>query len=385
MIGDYLELYTYEYLLSQSLARISDAYDKRQGAIMWDAVAPHDYMLALFYLQLRKVYKDTFVDTATGEYLDLRVKEQGMKRYLATYALKRADFLDEQGNPMVIPIGTRFTTVSSTQPINYVVEAPHYENDNIVAGAYELRCEQSGTIGNNYVGELLNITFILGVAEATMSTLLIPAQDIETDEQLRIRYYLRLSQKPFGGNVAQYDEEVRALEGVGEIQVYPVWNGGGTVKLSIVDAEYNPISTEFAQTLENIIDPENSDGVKGTGLGMAPIGHIVTVVTPEAVAVNISARITLKSGYTLGQVQQPIIDAIDLYIEELKRDWGLSNELNEYYLSVYLARITMAIISVTGVANATDITINGVSNDLVFVEDATNQQIPTLGNVVITE
>lgn len=385
MIGDYLEIYTYEYLLSKALARISDAYDKRQGAIMWDAVAPHDYQLAEFYMQLREVYKNTFADSAEGDYLDLRVKEQGMTRYAATYALKKGEFYDEEDNPMTIPLGTRFTTVSSNKPVNYYVESEYLQDGVAVPGTYTLRCELAGTEGNDYIGELINITFISGISRAEMSTLLEPARDTETDEELRIRYYLRLKQKPFGGNIAQYDEEVKALPGVGELQVYPVWNGGGTVKLSIIDAEYNPISAEYIETLDKLIDPENAQGDKGTGLGMAPIGHKVTVTTPDTLSINISARVTLTSGYSIGQVEQPIKDAIEEYLLQLRKEWGLADELNNYSLAIYIARINMVILSVSGVANVTDITINENAQDLTLIQNATTQQLPVLGEVSITE
>ena len=218
-----------------------------------------------------------------------------------------------------------------------------------------------------------------------MSTLLEPARDTETDEELRIRYYLRLKQKPFGGNIAQYDEEVKALPGVGELQVYPVWNGGGTVKLSIIDAEYNPISAEYIETLDKLIDPENAQGDKGTGLGMAPIGHKVTVTTPNTLSINISARVTLTSGYSIGQVEQPIKDAIEEYLLQLRKEWGLADELNNYSLAIYIARINMVILSVAGVANVTDITINGNAQDLTLIQNATTQQLPVLGEVSITE
>lgn len=385
MIGDYLELYTYEYLLSKALARVSNSYDKREGAIMWDALAPHDYQLAEFYIQLRNIYKNTFADTATGEYLDLRVKEQGIERYPATYALKRGDFKDKDGNAMIIPIGARFTTVSAVEPINYFIEAPYVDNNgNTIAGAYTMRCERLGTIGNNYIGELINITFINGIAEATLSTLLEPAQDIETDEELRIRYYLRLRQKPFGGNIAQYDEEVKAIEGVGELQVYPVWNGGGTVKLSVIDSQYNPISAEFAQALEHKIDPENADGEKGTGLGMAPIGHKVTVVSPTPVTINVSATLVLSAGYSLGQVQEPVKKAIEAYLLQIRKDWGMGDELNNYYSYVYVSRLILAIMTVQGVANATNVKLNGSTNDITLQENAMVQQIPIMGTVTLT-
>lgn len=386
MIGDYLQEFTYEYLLSKSLVRISDDYDKRQGAIMWDAIAPHAYQLAEFYLQLKEVYRNTYADSATGEYLDLRVKEQGMARYKATYALKRADFADEAGSPIAVPVGTRFTTVSASVPVNYYVESVYTDEDGeTVSGAYALRCELAGTTGNDYTGELINITFISGIATATMSTLLEPAQNQETDDELRTRYYLRLSQKPFGGNIAQYDEEIRALDGVGEVQVYPVWNGGGTVKLSVVDAEYNPISTEFIANLEKLIDPENANGDKGTGLGMAPIGHVVTVTTPTEVTINVKATIALTGSVTLGQVQSSVQEAIQYYFDELRANWGIADELNNYHVTVYVARIIANILRVSGVANVTNVTLNDSTNDMELLETAQSQQLPKLGTVTLTQ
>ena len=35
-----------------------------------------------------------------------------------------------------------------------------------------------------------------------------------------------LRERPFGGNVADYKRVVRAIDGVGDLQVYPTWNGG---------------------------------------------------------------------------------------------------------------------------------------------------------------
>lgn len=385
MIGDYLEVNTYEYLLSQALAKVSDSYDKRQGSIMWDTLAPHDYQLAEFYLQLREIYKNTFADSAEGEYLDLRVREQGMERYQATYALKKGEFFDAEDNPMTIPIGTRFSTVSSSNPINYYVESEYLNDGQKVPGTYALRCELAGTEGNDYIGELVNITFINGIATATLSTLLEPARDIETDEELRIRYFLRLNHKSFGGNITQYDEEIRAIDGVGEVQIYPVWNGGGTVKLSIIDAEYNTVEPEFIETVQDLVDPENAQGEKGTGLGIAPIGHKVTVTTPTEVKINVSAAVTLSSGYMLGQVQEPIQQGISDYLLQLRKNWGLADDLNNYSLAVYVARITMVILNIQGVANVTNVKINNSAQDLTLTQNATTQQLPVLGEVSITE
>lgn len=385
MIGDRLEQYTYKYLMSWALSFVDDSLDKREGSIIYDALAPFCQVLAGFFMELRGFYQDTFAVTATGEALDNRAAEQGITRYPATCAIKLGYFADGEGTPMAVPMGARFSTVSETSPINYTVVDYYYgDNGLYVPGYYQLRCEKPGTVGNQYSGNLVNITFIQGMATAELTTLLHPARDEETDEELRTRYFAALNQKAFGGNIADYREKVMALDGVSAVQVYPTWNGGGTVKISIVDPEYNPVSEEYIAEVQELIDPENSQGETGDGLGIAPIGHQVTVVTPEEVDVAVSATLVLRPGYAVGQVQGPIQTALEKYIEELRKGWAQSNDMNEYSMSMFIARVTSAIINVPGVANVTGVTLNGEAEDITFQENAQTQQLPSLGEVTVS-
>lgn len=386
MAGEYLEKYTYEYLLSQALAQVPDTLDKREGSIIYDAVAPACYELAEMYMQLRQIVQQTYVSTANGEYLDLRVQEQGLERYAATYAVKKAAFANASGNPVSIPIGSRFSTIADADSINYEVTAEYKDEDgNVVLGAYQLTCETLGTSGNTYAGSLLPITYISGLATAIMSAIIIPARDEETDEELLVRYLAKANKKSFGGNIAQYDEMLKSIDGVGEVQVYPVWNGGGTVKVSVIDAEYNPITADFINALQQEVDPENAEGQQGTGLGRAPIGHKVTVVSPAAVTINVTAKIALKPGYTLISVQTPIETAIDEYLLEIRQQWGLSDEMNNYSSAVYLARVTAAMLLVPGVLNVTNTQLNGSAADIILTENAATQELPLLGTVILSE
>lgn len=383
MIGDNLEIYTYDYLLNLALNYVPDDLDKREGAIIYDALAPSMMVVTLLFMEQRNYYLRTYADTAYGEFLDLRVKEQGLTRYPATYAIKKGYFADTSGAPMDVNIGARFSTVSDTNPINYAITSPYLLDGVHVPGTYELTCEVPGTIGNEYSGNLVNITFIQGMATATMSDLLVPARDTETDEELRERYFDTLDQKAFGGNIADYRNKLKEINGVGEVQIYPVWNGGGTVKISVIDPSYNPITPEFIQRLEQEIDPENVEGDKGTGLGIAPIGHNVTITTPDSLTVDVEATITLAQGYSIGQVEQPIKDALEGYMLNLRRQWADADSYNVYSLSVYLSRVISEIVAVPGVANATGVTINGDTADIVLEQNGQTQQIPILGTVTL--
>lgn len=383
MIGDNLQQYTFEYLMGLALSYVPDDRDKRQGSVIYDALAPFCQVLAASAIQLRSFYTQTYAVTATGEDLDNRVAEQGITRYAATYAVRKISVADEDGNPISLPMGARFSTVSNTRPINYAVTAQYTEDGVAVPGSYEATCEDTGVVGNEYFGNLINITFVQGIASATMTSTLVPARDQETDEELRERYFDTLNQKAFGGNVADYRAKVMELAGVGAVQIYPVWNGGGTVKLSIVDPAYGPCSPEFVASIQKEIDPENALGETGTGIGIAPIGHKVTVVTPDEVSINVTANIVLSANYTLGQVDTLIEEALSSYIQSLRQSWADATDLNEYSCDVFVSRVSAAIISVPGVANVTGVTLNGAAQDISLTQSGAVQQLPKMGEVVL--
>lgn len=385
MSGDFLEKYTYEYLMELALSYVSDDKDKREGSVVYDCLAPFCQLLAAGAMLLRNFYTQTYAPTATGEDLDNRVLEQGVIRYPATQAIKKITLADANGNPVVAPIGSRFSTMSDTNPINYSITSEYEEDGVVVPGSYEATCEEYGAVGNEYYGNLINITFIQGLASATMSAILTPARNEETDDELRERYFQTVNQKAFGGNIADYKANVLNIPGggVGAVQVYPTWNGGGTVKLSIVDPSYNPCSQEFISSVQQIVDPENAQGVKGTGLGIAPIGHNVTIVTPDEVTIDISANITLQNGYNIGQIEPSVVTALADYIQSLKESWADANDLNVYTCDIFVARVTATIVGVTGIANVTEVKLNGESKDIMLIQSGELQQLPKLGEVTL--
>lgn len=383
MIGDNLQQYTFEYLMGLALSYVPDDRDKRQGSVIYDALAPFCQVLAASAIQLKNFYTQTYAVTATGEDLDNRVAEQGIARYAATYAVRKISVADADGNPVAIPVGARFSTVSNTRPVNYTVTAQYSEDGVSVPGTYEATCEELGVIGNEYYGNLINITFIQGLASAVMSSTLVPARDQETDEELRERYFDTLNQKAFGGNIADYRAKVMDIAGVGAVQIYPVWNGGGTVKLSIVDPTYGPCSPEFIASVQEAIDPENAQGEQGTGLGIAPIGHKVTVVTPDEVTISVDADVVLDTNYTLGHVEEPVREAVSSYIQSLRQDWAEATDLNEYSCNVFVSRVSAAIVAVTGVANVLNVTLNGAAKDISLPQNGAVQQLPKMGEVVL--
>jgi hypothetical protein len=121
----------------------------------------------------------------------------------------------------------------------------------------------------------------------------------------------------------------------------------------------------------------------GQGLGIAPIGHKVTVATATEVLIDISAEITVSGGYPPGGVAGDVEAAIGGYIADVRKGWGQPDRLNRHYQDLFISRISLAAMSVPGVGNIQSIKINNVAADMSLVENADRQELPVLGEVNI--
>lgn len=363
----------YRSILAYMLSQISDEYDKRDTSPIPTAVSPAAYVFEGFFISLNMVQRQAFFQTATGESLDLLAPLASVSRKQATAAIRKGEF------DTAIPIGTRFSTINGSDSINFVVISA------LGAGhAYRLQAETPGSIGNVYSGPILPIDTIQGLSSARLSNILIPGDDTETDDELRARILAALNSRAFGGNVAQYVEEIEKLDGVGAVQVYPTWKGGGTVLCSVLGADWLPASADLVQTIQNAIDPVPNSG---KGLGLAPIGAKVTISAPEKLDVSVSAAVELSPGYALETVQNSVSAALDSYLLSIRKGWAVNTSQTglAYSASVYLARVSAAIIMAEGIVNVTDVQLNGEPTDLFLTETGALQQIPVTGTVTLHE
>lgn len=385
VLSEYLQKYTYEYILTEALSKVPDNVDKREGSIIRDALSPCCYEAAKHILYLADIIEQTYIETANGLWLDGRVIEGGITRDPATYAKKLGVFKTQLNEPCQISIGQSFSTAGDTI-LNYTaVQVYANEDGDVVPGSYIMQCNTVGSVGNSYIGRIVPNDYIEKLASAEITTLLYPGEEEESDDSLRERFLANLMKTAFGGNIAQYRQWAKEIPGIGGVQVYPVWAGGGTVKLSIIDTDYNSCSSEFCQTILEKFDPENSGGETGLGLGIAPIGHKVTVSTPLPRTINVSGKITLLPGYKLETLLPQIKLALEEYLLSLRQAWENSDDENNYSVIVYLGRINFAILNVKGVSSAYELQLNGTDTDIRLTETSSLQEIPVLGTVSLDE
>jgi uncharacterized phage protein gp47/JayE len=152
------------------------------------------------------------------------------------------------------------------------------------------------------------------------------------------------------------------------------------VKVCVIGADFSLASPTLVDEVQTALDPEQNQGI---GLGLAPVGHIVTVATPDPVPVNVQANLTLRPGVTLGQVETEIKQAFSAYLLECRKLFGASTSTNAYAVNVYRARVSTAMMQTDGVVNVTDVLLNGADADLFLAQTALVQQLPVDGTVTL--
>lgn len=332
---------TFDSIMQRMLDAVPDTIDKREGSVVYDALAPAAIELQNLYIELDVVLNQTFVDTATGEYLERRCAERGITKKDASSVIVQGVF-----TPSGVDVDEkRFRCGDYT----YVSDA-----------AGKLTCETAGTAPNGNMGDLIPIDYIEGLETAKISEILILGEDREDDEALRAKFFLTIAEPAFGGNPADYKEKTKAIEGVSACKVTPVWNGGGTVLLTILGANYTVPTGTLVSKVQTEIN------------GIAPIGHVVTTKGAVATTINIVSKITYENGWSWESSGGYIEQAIDNYFAELAATWDENENL-----IVRVSQLESRILSCAGVLDIQDTTINGVSNYLQLDTD----KIPARGSV----
>lgn len=182
----------------------------------------------------------------------------------------------------------------------------------------------------------------------------------ESDEQLRIRHRNKIIMPAQDGNAAQYRDWADNYDGVGAAKVFPLWQGGNTVKVAITNAVYQVAEPELVSAFQTFLDP----GSQGLGNGVAPIGIKVTVTGGIQKDINITGNIVLADGYDL---PEGVADAVSSYLASLTY---VKN-------NVSYMRVAVAILDCPSIADLSNLTINGSNVDIALIGD----EIPLLNSI----
>lgn len=329
---------TYEEILQRVLSRVSDNFDKREGSIIYDAIAPACAELAQLYIMLDYSVNSTFADTAQREYLVRRANERGVFVKPATFATAIAVFNID------VPIGTRFSSTN----FNWVV------TEKIASMRFSLQCETAGSAANAEFGSLIPIEYISGLGSAEIEKIEAYGEDEEDTEVLRKRYFESFENQAFGGNKQDYYNKITAIQGVGGCKVFRGTNKQGQIKgayvlAMITNSNYAAPDSTLVSKIQQIIDPRQDQN----GDGLAPIGHICNIEAVRDKVIDIEANITYDTGFSFEALKSKIEKTIDEYFLELNKMWD-----KETSLTVRISAVESRILAVEGIKDIADTTLN---------------------------
>lgn len=335
---------TFQVILQRLLDRVPDTMDKREGSILYDALAPAAFELQLIYIDLDTFLKEVFTDTASREYLIRRAWERNVTPHEANAAVWKGSF---EPKALEIPIGARF----NSDDLNFAVRG------RLGDGLYELVCETPGSVGNDCIGQIIPIEYISGLQKAELTELLEPGTDEEDTEVLRERYLTILRKPSTSGNIYDYYNWAMSCDGVGAAKIFPLANGPGTVKVVIADENKSEATPGLCRQVKDFIEEQR------------PIGATVTVTSAVELPINVMGSVKLHSGLNLGEVQTAFQDALAQFLHD-----------SAFELSyVGLARVGNILLETAGVEDYADLTLNGQAHNVAL----TDEQIATVGTVTL--
>jgi len=395
--------------------------DRRVGSIIYDSLAPVSAELWNTEIGMQIREEQAKLTRATGSNLDNKWgADNSLPRQPATRAIRIAHTFNREGVMMDFPVGIRFFEPDTTETIRYELLSTN-------GGRALLRATEPGARGNTYVGVVIPTQATNNLGRCEIIGTEIPGRDVELDNRYRQRLINHLARPMFGGNIWQYrkwfEESPPDVEvwGVGDTIIYPAWLGGSTSKVIVVDSGYNPITQDFLDHLQSIFDPffETPSGSIVHGLGNGhyekglPIGHELTLATPNEDTIDITVEVVLRPNISIGQLQSIAETRIAEHIGDVRRDYVIEwedavlrgdaitlddtiyTETNyvigiHHSIGIFKASISAALIDTRLVANVLTVTITGenpqfvtANGDYVMLQDKHTHIIPKLGSVTL--
>jgi len=362
------------------LKNISDDYEKSTGYPTADITKAFAIEESKIYEILGEVIGMIDVDNLFDYELEKYVyQRKGISRLTGDYAKTQ---LTVNGNGIVVagdkfqtPSGIQFACIDSSVTINGT-------------GLVNIQCLQVGIMGMVGANSITQMPVTLqGITSCTNLQATTDGYEPETDAHLRQRYYEALRMPPTSGNKYHYLKWAKEVNGVGNAEVYPLWNGENTVKVVIIDVNSQPASLDLVDEVQEHIDPKgtydestNTWSTWGTGSGEAPIGAYCTVESAASKAITVKVKIEKSnSSYTDENIASNIIENITSYFKEI----ALNKEMN--YVSY--AKIGHLIFASEGVADydSNSLTVNDTTSNIILSYDKNLTEIPIVSQVVLLQ
>ena len=352
----------FDEALERMKAGLAEPGAKQEGTFSIFNLRAVAQEMALLRNEMEILQNNWSLDTATGAYLDARAKDYGLMRKSAAYAWGTYSVKGTKG--ATVASGTKLTAtaygVTFVTVGDVVLDSEGKGSGKVMASAY-------GSSGNLPAGTVLEpVASMPGFSDWALSEASTGGADRESDTDFRARIYQKIRYPQTSGNVYHYMQWASEVSGVGKVKVFPLWDGPGTVKVSILDASGSPASSDLIQAVQDYIDPE-----PGRGSGQAPIGAVVTVSTATAKAISVSATVKLGTKGGLESVKAAFAKRLTDYFADKAYD-GTTESISP-------ALVGRELLEVDGVVDYAGLTLDGGTDAVAIGEE----EIPAVGTVTL--
>ncbi|HGM1134979.1 baseplate J/gp47 family protein [Clostridioides difficile] len=340
-----------------------------EGDFIYDATRPTAEQIAeLKQLGLQNNLKIAFPQTSYGEYLEWLGECKGVFKNQPTKSVGMITFTGVQGT--IITKGTIVTTVATDEKQSIEFELLETktigENETVDIKA---ECKESGTIGNVSKDSISVLLGSISGIKAVTNKDFKGGTDIEDEEHFRERVLVAEQEDKLSGASSDYIRWAKEVDGVGYAYVVPEWNGAGTVKVLILDKNRKAATQELIDKVQEYIYPLNvSEGENRDG--KAPIGALVTVVTPDTLLINVKASFIFSNGFSEETVLNNLKSKIDKYLDKI--DLGGTVSYNAIQAIVGSMMLTDE-----GIEDFSNLTINDVKENIKLQD-----QVVGIGEIV---
>lgn len=330
------------------------------GSLAFNAVVKTASELEDVYTDLETQEDNALPDTMDLVHLIRFAAERGTTYKYATNAIVKAVFLQEMS------IGDRLSCEDYIYTITEPVEGE--------ALTYLMECEEDGTGPNTITGQLEPVDYIDGYNGGQIVEVSVPGTDDEDEEVFRARVIGSYTSLAFGGNKADFRQYIDSLSGIGGCKVKRRDPNSEYINIYIIDSSFGAASSSLVAIVQDLVDPTQS---QGEGDGKAAVNQKVIIQSAGEVTINVSATLTLDTGYDIEEIAPQVPEKIEAYLLDMRKKWE-SNEQTEDV--VRIARVEAAILTIEGVLDVTDMLLNGAASNVGI--SWTN--IPSLGTVTVS-
>ena len=358
---------TTEQIKKEALAEISPVLGISTMAGSYaDAVAgPLAQMVSRLYKTLPAVLSMLFIDPGSGPFIDLVAQDyHSLVRREGTKA--RCNIVLTGKGGTVIPAGTVFLTAAGLQ--FSLLDAVVIPLSGSAVGTLE--AAQEGAAYNVPPGAIDRMFVNLSGLDSYENTQGAGGTDPESDEALYLRVVDARQRPAVSGNGWDYRRWALEVEGVGEVKIVELWDGPGTVGLTLADSRFETPTQEIVQAvLAHILERK-------------PIGATPTVRAAQGVEVTVRAKVI-----TLGTTMEEVREELEARLREQFQRMIQTKYKTIYYgpeedksYTLLYNRVLALLLSIDGVDTFTSLSVNDGTADITIPADS----IPVVGEVYVS-